>query len=122
MGQVSQLRRVAAAGPGPVLEVAQEFARQFREQRGAGGMFPVEVTYEPGPALRLGIRPDAPDDRKVAGEHRFDVVEEQLAVDLQAARLDAFGRGRTGRVADVVGECALRIGSEAVQSATSGRV
>src|SRR3546814_10727907 len=73
-------------------EVAQEFARQLGEQRRAAVVVAVERVHQRLPAL---VAVDTPQHREVAAQLAGDVVEVQLALDVQAPLFDA--RRQIGR-------------------------
>src|SRR5690606_27637922 len=86
---------------GPCLEEGDQLAAEFGEQRRAAVVVGEEAAQQRAPA---GIAQGLADDREAAGQQTIEIVEDEVAVDLQAARLDAGRAGMRVRIAHVRGE------------------
>jgi hypothetical protein len=118
VGELGQVRRLAGAGAFAGLQPLEELARQLQEVRRVRVVARIELAHQ-GPPLR--VAQDAARDRKGAAQQVHQVVDEELAVHGHAPRLDALGRGRALRVAQVRGKCHLLRGEVHGQAPAAAR-
>ena len=104
MRHLRQPGRVVGPGLRAFLQEADELAPDLGEQRRVAAVLRIELACQRAPAL---LAQGLADDREIAGQQAFDIVEEQFAIDRQAAILDARWRRIDAGIAQVRGQLEL---------------